>query len=256
MTITHRKYGTGHTYYLDSVKVPGVTTILNAALPKPALIEWAGRTTASYAVDRWEELTELAPSKRLDALNRARFEEKDTAAKRGTEVHRLAEHLVRGEEIDVPEELAGHVESYLDFLNTWEPIPVLVESVVANRAVGYAGAVDLVADLRGTRWLLDLKTSRSGIFGETALQLVGYSRSEIYLDGDGNEAPLADLGIERCGAVHVRSDGWDLRPVETSDEVWTFFRHLAWIARRVEDVREWVGPVITPPRIVREQAAS
>src|SRR5215472_8993983 len=112
MTITRRNHGRGHSYVVDGVKLPGVTAILGAALPKPALIEWAGKTTASYAVDRWAELTELPPSKRLDALNRARFEEKDTAAKRGTEVHRLAEQLVAGVEVDKPEELAGHLEAY------------------------------------------------------------------------------------------------------------------------------------------------
>jgi hypothetical protein len=84
--------------------------------------------------------------------------------------------------------------------------------------------------------------------------LAAYSRAEVYLDGDA-EKLLPDLGIERCGAIHVRSDGWDLRPVETGDEVWAMFRHLAWLARRVDDVRDWVGPAITPPRPVREAAS-
>jgi hypothetical protein len=254
MTLTRRDHGTGHTYYIDGQKVPGVTTILNAALPKPELINWAGKTTASYAVDRWDELGELPPSKRLEALNGARFEDRDAGARRGTEVHRLAETLAAGGQVDVPDELAGHVEAYVDFLNTFEPVPLLIEGVVANRTVGYCGTVDLVAEMRGTVWLLDVKTARSGIFGQDALQICAYSRAETYLAADDVEAPLSELGIQRCGAVHVRADGWDLRPVETGDDVWTMFRHLAWVARRVEDVRDWVGPVLTPPR--RQEAAS
>jgi hypothetical protein len=250
MAITRRDHGRGHSYLIDGNKVPGVTTIIGATLPKPALIDWAGKTTAAYAVDYWDELTELAPSKRLDRLNGARFEQRDTAARRGTEVHALAERLVAGHEVDVPDELDGHVRQYVDFLNTFEPAPVLVEFVVANRKVGYCGTVDLVADMRGERWLLDLKTARSGIFGETALQLCAYSRAETYLDGDGNEQPMDALGITRVGAIHVTGDGWELRPVDVDDRVWDCFRHLAWLARRVDEIGEWVGRPITPPRAV------
>jgi hypothetical protein len=250
MTISRRNYGRGHSYQIDGQKVPGVTTILNAALPKPALINWAGETTAGYAVDHWDELGDLAVSQRLKKINKARFEERDAAANRGTEVHRLGAQLVAGEEVDKPDELAGHVESYVDFLNTFEPDPVLVEFVIANRAVGYCGTGDLVADIRGHRWLLDLKTSRSGIFGETALQCCAYARAETYLDPDGAEQPMPELGIQRVGAVHVRADGWDLRPLEWGEDVWAMFRHLAWVARRVEDIPEWVGPAIQPLRAV------
>lgn len=250
MTITRRDHGKGHSYLIDGQKVPGVTTILNAAMPKPALIEWAGKTTAAYAIDYWDELADLTPSKRLDRLNRARFEEKDKAARRGTEVHRLAEALVKGEEVEVPEELAGHVDAYVDFLNTWEPVAAAVEVVVANRTVGYCGTVDLVADLRGTRWLLDIKTARSGIFPETALQCCAYARAETYVCAEGEEHPMSDLGIERVGAVHVRADGWDLRPLEAGDDVWAYFRHLAWLHRRADLIGDWVGPALAPLKAV------
>jgi hypothetical protein len=250
VTLARRNHGRGHSYLLDGEKVPGVTTILGAALPKPALIEWAGKTTAAYAIDHWEELGELTPSKRLARLDKARFEERDAAARRGTEVHRLAEALVSGEEVTVPDELAGHVESYVDFLDAWEPEPVLVEAVIANRAVGYCGTVDLVADMGGTRWLLDVKTARSGIFGETALQLCAYARAEVYLDDEGNEAKMADVGIDRIAGIHVRADGWDLRELRGDDEVWNTFRHLAWLARHTEDMRDWVGAALEVPEAV------
>jgi hypothetical protein len=253
VTIERRNHGRGHSYIVDGQKLPGVTTIIDGTLPKKALIEWAGKTTANYAIDYWDELSQETPSKRLARLNGARFEEKDTAARRGTEVHTLGEQLVRGDRVDVPDELAGHVESYLNFLDTWNPEPVQVEMVVANRTVGYCGTADLVADLAGTRWLLDLKTGRSGIFGETALQCAAYRRAEAYLGADGQEHPVAELGIQRVGAIHVRADGWDLRPLVDDDDVWACFRHLAWLYRqleRVDGMRDWVGPAITPMRAV------
>ncbi|MBO0866536.1 MAG: hypothetical protein J2P16_15865 [Mycobacterium sp.] len=250
MSIVRRNHGRGHSYLDGENKLPGVTTILGDTLPKKALIDWAGRTTANYAIDFWDELCELSPSKRLDRLNRARFEEKDTAARRGTEVHRLGEALVKGEEVDVPEELAGHVQSYVRFLDEWEPTPVAVEMVVAHRGIGYAGTADLVADMRGTRWLLDLKTARSGIFPETALQLCAYARAEIYLCAKGDEHPMADLGIERVGAIHVRADGFDLYPLEAGDDVWTYWRHLCWLYRHRDELDTWVGRALAPLRAV------
>ena len=237
--------GNGHSYTIDGTKVPGVTTV-NGMRPKDALINWAGNTTAAYAVDYWEELAGLPPSQRLERLKRARFEDRDAGARRGTEVHALGASLVAGHEVYVPEALTGHVTAYLDFLDRLNPDPVLVETVIANRTVGYCGTFDLVADLLGHRWLLDLKTTRSGIFPDTALQLVAYARSEVYLDADGNEASMPELGIERVGAVWIRADGWELRevPLEHHEEIWTVFRHLAWLYRHAEGEREWIAPAL------------
>jgi hypothetical protein len=55
------------------------------------------------------------------------------------------------------------------------------------------------------RLLIDLKTNRSGIFGETALQLAGYRHADTYLDEDGNEQPM--LEVDGCAAVHITADG-------------------------------------------------
>lgn len=257
MTVTRKNHGRGaHSYEIDGRKVPGVTTILGEAMAKPALINWAGNATAAYAVDNWAALGKLPPSARLDRLKGGRYEDRDAAGRRGTEVHGLAERLVKGEEVEVPDELAGHVESYVDFLNTWEPEPLLVEAVIANRAVGYCGTLDLVATMAGETWLLDVKTARSGIFESDALQMCAYAHAETYLDvgsddernPPGDELPFPK--VDRCAAIHVRADGWDLRPVEFGEDVWSYFRHLAWIARHLPDTKSWVGPALDRERVV------
>jgi hypothetical protein len=246
--IVRRNHGSNHSYYVDGEKFAGVTTLLGAGLPKPALMNWAGNVTAEYAVDHWAELGDLKPSARLASLKRARFDDRDAAARRGTEVHRLAERLVAGEEVDVPDELAGHVDSYVKFLNEWEPDPTVVEGVVAHRKWKYCGTFDLVATMRGQVWLLDLKTSRSGIYPETALQLAAYQHAETYLGPDGEEHPMAGLGIERAAAIHVRSDGYDLIPLETGQDVFSAATRVMWLARMVEGMDEWRGEALTPPR--------
>jgi hypothetical protein len=248
MTIKKRAYGRGHIYEIDGRKAPGVTTILGGTMPKPALVEWAGNVTAAYAVDHWDELSPEPPSKRLEILKKAKWAERDAAANRGTDVHALAEKYILDKTIEIPEALDGHVRSYEKFVHDFNVTPVHVEFVVAHRQVGYCGTVDLVADVLGRRTLLDLKTSRSGIFAETALQLTAYEHAEVYLDPQGHEQPMTDLGIEQVAAIHVTADGYQLIPIQNRDEIWVYFRHLAWLHRRADDLPTWLGRAVDAPR--------
>lgn len=245
MTIQRISSGRGHWYKLDGAKADGVTTLIGDGIPKPALINWAGNVTAEYAVDHWADLTDLKPSERLKALKEARWSDRDTAARRGTEVHRLGEKLARGEEVDLPDELAGHVESYVAFLDEWKPRPVLLETTVANRRWRYAGTLDAVFDLPdGRRVLADLKTSRSGIFPEASYQMAAYAHAECYLDDDGTEQPMPELhgGI----GIHVRADGYDVHPVDIGDRPWRIFQHAAWLARQLRDAKDLIGEATQP----------
>src|SRR5690348_144937 len=97
----------GHWYKLDGDKVDGVTTVIGNGVPKPALMPWAAREVATFAADNLELLGQLERDARIDLLKGAHYRDRDKAARRGTEVHRLAERLIKDEEIDVPEELVG-----------------------------------------------------------------------------------------------------------------------------------------------------
>jgi hypothetical protein len=252
MTVKRRRVGkTGHGYTVDGEKVPGVTRILDL-LPKDALIKWAAESTGKYAINNWESLSALPPADRLDLLFGARFEKSDPAAKRGTQVHRLAEPAIRGEAINmdaVPVELRGYVEAYLDFCDTIDPKPLQngTELVVANRTHRYCGTADLVADLPALaydgevipacRWLLDLKTSpKSVVWPESALQACAYENAEVFVDPDepDDERKVEWLQIERCGVVHIGPTDWALHPLDTGPEVWEFFLHLRWLYDHME----------------------
>jgi hypothetical protein len=249
-------------------RVPGVTKLVGDGLPKPALINWAASATAEAAVDQWDRLTQLAPSARLKELQGARYAVRDAAANRGTQVHRLAEQLVHGDRVAVPEEIAGHVAAYVRFLDEWDVRPVLVEATVYSETHGYCGTLDLVADLLDPddpepdpekrsrlRWLLDLKTNRSGIFGEVALQLAAYRHAEVWVDGEGTEYEMPE--VDMVGAVHVRADGYDLIPVEAGPAQHRAFLYVAQVAGFQANSRDLVGERIAAPhtstyRLVRE----
>jgi hypothetical protein len=235
-------------YYEDAngKRIPGVTTILNEGLPKPALINWAANATAEAAVNRWDELTDMGPADRLKILKAARYADRDAAAKRGTEVHALAEKLMLGEEITVPDELRGHVEAYVRFLDEWQPQPVLTEVTVVNYTHGYAGTLDMIMDCRRQRVLADIKTTRSGIYGETALQLAAYRYAEVYLNAEG-EHDLPD--IDDTWAIWVRGDGYSVIPVNTSPAVFDDFRRVAATARAAKRLSTYVLPEVEPHHV-------
>jgi hypothetical protein len=240
-----------HWYQIDGRKADGVTTVLKNTVPKPALINWAPKVVAEWVADHPEEIAAMADWNRDKVVNELKgkpWEQRDAAGNRGTEVHALAERLVKGEEVAVPEELSGYVESYVKFLDEWQPKPVLVEAVVASRKWTLAGTLDLVADLpNGERALMDLKTSK-GVYPETALQCAAYRWCEIYLDGDGNEQSLSALGVNASYVVHVRADGYDVRPLDTSEDVWKVYQHLIWLSRRMGDaMKPWLGAAEPAP---------
>lgn len=250
--IVRMKAGRGHSYRIDGQRVPGVTTLIGAGLPKPALQYWAARTVAEYVADASPEsldaLRDLGRGPMVAALKGVPWQARDTAALRGNEVHRLAQQLVHGEQVDVPEEYAGHVDSAVAFMDDWQVKPVLAEATVGSRLHSYCGTLDLVADVRTTsgwqRAIIDYKATRSGIFPEIALQLAAYRWADVYVDDDGAEHPMAELEID-CGlAVWVRADGYDVYPVVCDMKVYHAFRHVAYAGQLAGRLDEWLGEAI------------
>ena len=252
--LTRKNYGKGHSYFLDGVKIPGVTAILSDGLAKPALINWAAKTVAGYAVDNWGTLAELKLSERLKTLEAAHYADRDAAGKRGTEVHKLAEALNAGKKVAVPEELAGHVESYVSFLDDHDIRPVLTESsVVYLKPLNeYAGTLDLIARFPALdkTLLCDVKTARSGVFPDNALQLAAYRFATSYLDGT-NLKPMPE--VDGCAVIHVRADGYSLVPLEAGPAEHRFFLYCRQLWRwQNEASKTVVGEEIPPPAQLAE----
>lgn len=278
------KSGSGHSYFLDGEKVRGVTTVIGDGVPKPALVGWAARTVAEYVVDRLGTLrgetadadhviadelvedlrrfneTSRYPEKwNVGSLNRGvlskvlarvQYAERDAAANRGTEVHKLAERLAGGEEVEVPDELAGHVDSYVRFLDEWSPSDAILETVVLNRKWRYMGRLDLIADLPVLgRTLLDVKTSRSGPFAEVSLQLAAYRHAEAMLGPDDAEVPMP--AVDSCAVVWVRADGYDLIPFKAGPDEFRIFLYAmqvgAWLDRDNGGSSTVKGKALTAP---------
>lgn len=288
-----QKAGTGHSYYLDGEWCPGVTTVLSNGIPKNGLIGWASKipaevvanglqvarndkgevrivaddlvaelrqwqeTRTGKSVVPWGDHTPLPRAAVADAIASLRFRDLDEASGKGTEVHKLAERLNRGEQVEVPEHLAGHVAAYLKFLDDWQPYDAEVERIIVNRRWRYMGKFDVLATFDNLpEWiaerigkttgvgLLDVKTSRSGIFAEVGLQLEAYRRGETMLNADGTESPMPH--VDFVAAIHVRTDGYDVYAFDIDNEHRPTTFDIFLYAKHVGDWLDWKnGPAAT-----------
>lgn len=240
-------YPKSHRYKLDGQWVPGVTTILNKGIAKPFLVDWAAREVAKYAAANLDVLNNIEDADaRYDLLKTAHNRHRDRAAVRGTDVHAYADKLIHGEEIDVPEHLAGYVEGCARFLDAWQPSVVLTERPTASREHWYAGTPDAVVVLPdGERLLIDWKTGRN-VYGEHGLQLAAYRNAEFFLDEDGNEQPMPE--VDGLAVIHLTPTGADVYRVHDADLAWKQFRHVAWVASQVDVIRDCLGDPVDAPQ--------
>ena len=121
-----------HRYKLDGKPVTGATTIIGAGIPKPGLMYWSANQAAEAAADWAASFKTLPPSEaawNLASIDRdslyeewrkAPWKKRDEAAVRGTAVHALAERVVHGEDVDVPDEYLPYVNGYIEFLDEWD----------------------------------------------------------------------------------------------------------------------------------------
>jgi hypothetical protein len=231
-------HGRGHSYKLDGVKVPGVTTILNA-LPKPALVKWAAEKAADHAINHWDELATLPPSERHKRILRAHREDVTSKGARGTRIHALGDKLAHGEEVKVPDDLRGPVEAYARFLDRWGIRTTATETPIAHTRYRYAGTADLWAgiDRLGVELaLVDLKTG-SGVYDETALQLAGYLFADLWQPEPGDERTL-DAGDLPVYVAHIGPDDVRLLPVEVDAAVFRSFLYVFEVHKALERLRD------------------
>lgn len=246
MTFTRRNYGRGHSYYLGDRKLDGVTTIIGNGLPKPALVKWAANTAAELAVNEWDTLAEMPVADRLKRISNAPNAARDTAAVKGTRVHALADKLANGEEVQVPEDLAGHVDACVKFLDDFNVTTIWTERPVYHQTYLYAGTFDLIAEIAGKIWLLDFKTNRSGPFGDTAFQLAAYRYATHMLRGEDDAVLMPP--VDECGVIWLRSDGYDLHPYHADPSVFRQFLYIQQVARAAAESRDYRGDALTPPQ--------
>lgn len=229
-----------HRYLLDGEKVPSVTTIIGRGLPKPGLMWWAAREVAERAVADCAVLPARVEAEGTEAvvkdLKGTWRRTRDKAAERGTEIHRLAELLVHGEEVSVEPVLVPWVQHAADLIDELDIQPILTETMCASRGRWFAGTFDLIGTIAGDTWLLDWKSSKS-VHGSYFLQLAAYANADFWQDTDGVEHELPH--IDRHGIVHITPDGATLHESPNRDGAWDAFLAVKTVSDITKTIDSW-----------------
>jgi hypothetical protein len=244
-----------HNYYLDGQgPYPSVTTILRVLDKSGPLVGWAKRVTAEAAIDHREDLSGWVELGGRDGavglLTRAASTVTERAATTGSDIHRLAEAIARGQDVVVSDVQAPYVAAYRSFLDDFAPEFLAAEEMVISVRDRYAGTLDAIARIDGITWLLDYKTSK-GVYPETALQLAAYAGAD-FIGRPRTRQRFAIPPIDRAGVVHLTATGYELVPFDLSGALEAFLA-----ARRLFDWRarnDVVGRPLSPTRVPQEVA--
>ncbi len=130
----------GGKYFVDTqgIRLPSVTTILNATRPQ----------AARDALARWRSRVGSAEAARISGA----------ASRRGTQTHRHLKHYLLGDIKPCPESVQPYWKSLTYILADVQDVR-LVEGTVFHYDLGYAGKVDCVASYQGVPCVFDWKTS-------------------------------------------------------------------------------------------------
>jgi hypothetical protein len=191
-----------HKYYLDGKELPGVTRIIGQF--KDIRIG-----ELRYKVDTYTGML-------FDA------EPFEKGADRGTAIHNIAAVIAGGSRVNLDRlhpALLPAAEAYPQFLSDYQIKPLLIEEPMASVKWRYAGTVDLVANLLGRTYLIDIK---SGVLSWSAgPQTAAYE--QLYRESSGFTGKIV-----RAVAIPPMEEGkeWKLKaldkPYNRND--WRFFK--------------------------------
>ncbi len=183
----------GRFYEIEGRQLPSVTSILSI-IGKPALVKWAANEERKFiseaAADLYEDTATLPKMGRaayiktlLDRVGKVKAFQRTSqkAVDIGSQVHARVEYAIRkelGQEVGPEPPMSEDAWSSFSSWENWRKgvdlKPLFIEQTVYNLTDGYAGTLDLIAEVGGQRALIDWKTSKA-IYPEYSLQLAAYS---------------------------------------------------------------------------------
>lgn len=258
-------------YYHDpnpafaGARYPSVTNVLDS-ISKPALVPWASKVAAEYAIANLPRLTRLARTDSVAAIKEIKSQAKyvrETAADLGTAIHAAAEARILGlptpvfENIE-PKVIEPFIRQHLAWLNSWhvdiERDVEAAEFSVVNRTEGYAGTGDLLiwlasgADYVRELWLIDYKSSSTrpvkSVYAENGMQLAALRNGEVIWAPDDSEPPMPR--VDHCAVLNLRSRGKALIPRRADAASYQGFLDALRLARYLHALDEPVE-VLEPP---------
>lgn len=179
----------------DCGTLPSVTTVLSV-IGKPALMAWAAKVeremVTKVSADLYEDVARTPQMTRVAWLmtlesrlgkERAHSKELAKAGEIGTQVHELIEWTMKGElcyEVGPSPRISDAAQwafmAWEDWRKAVKLKPVMVEQVVYSKKHGYAGTLDLLAEVDGVLTVIDWKTGKA-VYAEAHLQNSAYRQA-------------------------------------------------------------------------------
>jgi len=137
----------------------------------------------------------------------------DSAAERGTKVHKAAEALDKFGSVEIDDDLAGYLKAYVSFLRDRKPSWEKIEWAVNNGTL-YAGTIDRYGELDGKYGIVDLKTTANIDKGHRVLYTAAQNLYRMAIEA-GNKVEFLDI-------LQLKKDGtYCLYELEIQDELAT-----------------------------------
>jgi hypothetical protein len=179
-------------YNIEGSEYPSVTTILGA-IAKPALIAWSANVEREMVMNASVQLyndiagtPKMSPTAYLMSLKtrvgtvRAGQKELQKAGDIGSQTHALIEWNLRarlmqeaGPSPHISDKAMWAFMAWEDWAKSVDLKPIWVEQTVWSDTHGYAGTMDLLAEVNGKLTVLDWKTGKA-IYPEAQLQNAAY----------------------------------------------------------------------------------
>ena len=218
-----------------------VTTLLSG-LPKPALVGWGIRETATFAVEHKDEWAGLPKADAIKLLKGSPYSKRDAAGDRGSAIHAALEAVV--DDTPLPDGLTEDEDACaaaaMGFLGELGGTFLATELIVFNFTVGYAGTLDLwhLAD-DGTTSIIDYKSSKA-VYPDHGVQQAAYANAEWVLLGaqdldakeegwKGQLIPWKPEYAQKLSVCHVEPTGTTLHTVRDPEKLWKIFQAAAYI---------------------------
>lgn len=274
----------------DTINLPSVTQLIKDATGMSrGIVVHGKKTIAGVAYDKHKTLNAFVEDGdrkgAIEWLLSQEFADLQTAANRGSEIHRAAEAYALGVEPEYDPFLKPWVEQCQRFLEEFRPTFLMAEAPVYNLTVGYAGTLDGIAVIDGKTVVLDYKTTAWGPddlddrgkprarppFSDVALQLVLYRHAELVglladrkeiqwrryyvFDPDLHTEPMPETEGAVC--VVISPKDYVVVPVDTSERIWKASQYMLAVATYQTTTSKAVfGPPIQPPNPEAAPAAT
>ncbi len=195
----------------------GCTTVLGI-LNKPALVPWASKMATEYVREYWKPdvgYEESYIDKVLYEAKNAHAKRKEKAGDFGTHTHEVIQEIANdviansGGEILSGKNAEPAIQNFLDWAMKNKVKILETEKNVYSENLWVGGICDAVVEIDGKRWVMDIKTAKSGIYPENfwqtgcydlLLQEMGQPKADGYiilnLKEDGEMVEKRSVSVE------------------------------------------------------------